>query len=121
MYTNCTLYCSLTADYVDMELVTSDWMLLLIFAASGITYHFEMSILGHIFGGCNCCVAVDQVVSALLLYVRRWRRQVGCSACCSARFGSNRTALRCLWRHDLLLCKGEEDDDKKKWEVLRNI
>jgi hypothetical protein len=33
-YTSCTLYCELTAFYMDMELLTSDSMLLPIIAAS---------------------------------------------------------------------------------------
>jgi len=58
-YTSCTLYCELTAFYIDMELLTSDSMLLPIIAASGFMYFFQMCVLGHIFGGCDCSVAVD--------------------------------------------------------------
>ena len=39
-YTSCTLYCFLTALYIDMELLTSDSMLLPMIAASGFTYIF---------------------------------------------------------------------------------
>jgi hypothetical protein len=39
-YTSCTLYCELTAFYIDIELLTSDTMLLAFFAASGFTYFF---------------------------------------------------------------------------------
>jgi len=39
-YTSCTVDCSLTALYIDMELLTSNWMLLPIIAASGFTYLF---------------------------------------------------------------------------------
>jgi len=58
-YTSCTLYCELTAFYVDMKLLISDSMLLPIIAVSGFTYFFKMCVLGHIIGGCNCSVAVD--------------------------------------------------------------
>jgi hypothetical protein len=37
-YTSCTLYCYLTAVYSEMELLTSDRMLLPIIAVSGFTY-----------------------------------------------------------------------------------
>ena len=39
-YTSCTLYCELTAFYIDRELLTSDSMMLPIIAASGFTYFF---------------------------------------------------------------------------------
>jgi len=39
-YTSCTFYCELTGFYIDMELLTSDSMLLSIIAASGFRYFF---------------------------------------------------------------------------------
>jgi hypothetical protein len=47
-------------------------MPLLILAAAGFTYLFEMCILGQIFGGYNCRVKVDWLVSALLLCLAKW-------------------------------------------------
>jgi hypothetical protein len=42
-------------------------MLLPIIAASGFMNIFQLSVLGHIFSGCNCSIGVDQLVSASLL------------------------------------------------------
>jgi hypothetical protein len=39
-YTSCTVYCQLTGFYIDMELLTSDCMLLPIIAGSGYMYLF---------------------------------------------------------------------------------
>jgi len=39
-YPSCILYCYLTAFYIDMEILTSDCILLPIIAASGVTYSF---------------------------------------------------------------------------------
>jgi hypothetical protein len=73
MYTSCTLYCKLTAFYIDMELLTSDCILLPIIAAAGFTYFVSICVVGHIFGGCNCSVAVDYLVSALQLCLSQGR------------------------------------------------
>jgi len=50
-YPSCTLYRLLTTFSVDMELLTSSWMLLPIIAKSGFTYFFKLCVLGDIFGG----------------------------------------------------------------------
>jgi hypothetical protein len=94
-------------------------MLLLILAASGFVYHFSICVMGQIFGGCNCCVAVDELVTALLLSLSRW--QLEWWGCPLVRFGSNCSCLRSLWSPGLLLLKGEENVYEKKWEVSRNI
>jgi len=64
---------------------------------------FWPRVLGHTFGGCKCRVVVDSMVSAMLLCLSQGR--VRWTACLSARFGFNYTALRCLWSHHLLLWK----------------
>jgi hypothetical protein len=74
---------------------------------------------GHTLGGYNRTVAEDYLVSALL-HCLIWRR-ISRSNCRSARFGSNRTWLKCFWNHDLLLWKGEDDDHEEKWDVLKII
>jgi len=65
-YTSGILYCSLTAFYIDMELLTSDSMLLPIIAASGFTYlcvkvrpapYFRWLQLHHRGGLTGVCVA----------------------------------------------------------------
>src|SRR5882757_2399755 len=66
MYPSCALYCKLTAFHVDMELLTSSCMLPPAIAASCFTYIFSMHELDNIFGGSNCNVAVDKLVSPLL-------------------------------------------------------
>jgi hypothetical protein len=48
-------------------------MLLLNLAASGFMYFFSIWVLGDIFSGYNCSVAVDYLVSALLLCLAEWR------------------------------------------------
>jgi len=58
-YPSCVLYCLLTVINIDIDWVTSDRMLLCILAASGLTYYSQMCVLGHIFGGYNCSVAVN--------------------------------------------------------------
>jgi len=58
-YTSGALYHQLTAFYIDMELFTSKYMLLPIIDASGFMYNFQMCVLGPMFGGYNCSVAVD--------------------------------------------------------------
>jgi len=72
-YNSCTLYCLLMAVYLGMELLTSDCMLLPILAPSSFTHHFSMCILGHIVGGCIGSVAVNYLVSALLMCLGRSR------------------------------------------------
>jgi len=58
---------------------------------------------GHTCSGCICSVAVDQLGSALLLWLSGWCN--GWRACRSARFVSSHTWLRSLWSHDSLVCK----------------
>jgi len=102
-YLSCISYHYLTAFYIDMEILTSDCMLLPIIAASSVTYHFEMCVLGVISGGRNCRVVVHQLLSALLLFLGPVRIQQ--SPRRLAPFGFNQTGLRCLWSHDSLLWK----------------
>ena len=119
MYTYCTLHYYFTAVYFDTELLASGPMLLPNIAGSGFTYHCQMCMLGHIHGGCNCSIMVHLQVSALLFWFSRWL--IGWSASCSSQLRSNRAWLTCFWSHDVMMWKGEQDDIKKKWEVLRNI
>jgi len=116
-YSSCMLYHQLTAVYLDTTTVTSDSMLHLILAASGLTDNFKVCVWGHIFGGCNCSVALNWVVSALLLGLIGWR--IAWSTCRSVRFCSTVTLLWCLWSYDLLLWMWRDDDNETKWEVLR--
>jgi hypothetical protein len=50
-----------------MDIVTSNYMLLLIFAASCLTEDFSIYILSHKFGGCIGSVMGNYLVTALLL------------------------------------------------------
>jgi hypothetical protein len=59
MDTRCTLYGELTADRIDMDILTSHCLLLLISPAVSLPDDFEMCILGHMFGGCIGSVAVN--------------------------------------------------------------
>ena len=65
LVTELSAYTSGTLDYlstsfnIDIELLTSDCMLLPIIATSGFTYFFEMCVLGHFVCCCNCNVMVD--------------------------------------------------------------
>jgi hypothetical protein len=47
-----------------MDILTSHHILLLIFPASSLADHFQMCILGHMFGGCIGSVAVNELVLA---------------------------------------------------------
>jgi hypothetical protein len=51
-----------------MEILSSNYMLLLIRAASSLTENVSMGILGHVFGGCIGRLAVDYLVPAFLLF-----------------------------------------------------
>jgi hypothetical protein len=59
----------LTTFYINMEQLTSGCMLLPFTAVSGFTYCFEMSILGHTFGGGNSSVVVDSLESVFQLFL----------------------------------------------------
>jgi len=72
-YTSSTLYIHLTAIYLDMDLLTSNYTLLVSLAASSLMDDFEMYILGRIFSGCIGCIAVDWLVSAFLQCSNGWR------------------------------------------------
>jgi len=63
LYPSCTLHCFITAFYRDIELLRCHCMILPIIAVSGFTYSFETCVRGHIFGGSNCSVAVDYLMS----------------------------------------------------------
>jgi len=58
---------------------------------------------------CLCCGGVSA------------RGCMGWSAHHSAQFWSTITLLRCSWSHDLLLWKWRDDDNEKKWEVMRKM
>jgi len=100
-YTPCALYGERTVVYYDIDILTSNSILLLIFAASGLTGDFWMGILGHTFSGCIGSVAVESLLSALLLCDSEWR--VGWSVSPLAWFRSTLTFLRCCCSHDLLV------------------
>jgi hypothetical protein len=50
-----------------MDILTSNFMLLLVIAASSVVEDFSMCVLGHIFDGCIGTIAVKKVLFALLL------------------------------------------------------
>ena len=72
-------------------------------AAFGFTDDLQMCVLGHVLGGYIGSFAVDQLVSALLLWTFKWC--FGWSACRFAWFRSALACLRCLCSHDLLVWK----------------
>jgi hypothetical protein len=51
-----------------MEILSSNYMLLVIRAASSLMDNFSMGILRHVFGGCIGSLAVDYLVPAFLLF-----------------------------------------------------
>jgi len=57
--TRCTLYGKLMAVYLDMDTLTSNCMLILVLAASGLTDDIYMCILGYMIGGCIGSIALD--------------------------------------------------------------
>ena len=57
--TGCSLYRYLTTVHHGIDILTANCMLLLDFAATGLTKDFEMSILGHMLGGCIGSIAVN--------------------------------------------------------------
>jgi len=65
--THCAVYGKLMAVCFDMDILTSNYMLLLILSASSFTDNFSMYICVHMFGGCIASVAVEKLVSAFLL------------------------------------------------------
>jgi hypothetical protein len=86
-----------------MELLTSSCMLPLLIAASCFTYFFSIHELNHIFGGSNCSVAVDKLVSPLLLCLGEG--VIRCSAHRSPWFRLNPSGLYWLWSQDLMMGK----------------
>jgi len=98
-YPSYMLYGYLAAITHVMDILTSTCMLLLIFAASGLTDDFKLCTLGHVFGGCIGSVTVNWLVSAFWLCANEWR--IECSAGQSASVGSAHTLLRRFCIHDL--------------------
>jgi hypothetical protein len=76
------LYAYLMAVHNAMDILTSNFMLLVILAASGLTYDFQICILGDMFHGYIGSVPVDSLVSTFLLcaIVSRIRRNARRSA-----------------------------------------
>jgi hypothetical protein len=115
---------------LNMDLLTSDSVLLFIVAAFKFTDNFEMCIWGHILGGCIGSNMVDKMLSVLWLCLSGWC--VSWRACHSAWVRSALTLLRSLWRHDLKVSKRsrgqqgkevecvQEGDHEKMWEFPRN-
>jgi len=86
-------------------------------AASGFTGNFQLCVQGHIVCGCICSIAVDNVASVMQEGPSEWH--IEWSACCSTRFQFTCILLWCLWSHHLLVWNGRDNENEKKWEVLR--
>jgi len=57
----------MTTVCLDIDILTSNCKLLLVFAASSHAEDLYMCIPGHMFGGCIGRITVNKLVSALLL------------------------------------------------------
>jgi len=66
-YTHCSLFNQLTAVDHNMDILTSNRVLLRVRAATSLMENFEMCVLGHVFGGYIGSFGVDSLVSALLV------------------------------------------------------
>jgi len=97
------LYCQLTPVYLNLDLLTSYLMLLLILVASVFIAHLFMEVRGHISGGCIGSIAVDYLVSALLLWYSKWHN--GQRFGLFAQFRSAFHLLSYFSSQDLLLWK----------------
>jgi len=101
--TSIAVYCWLIGVYPDMNSLTSDAMRLCITADSRFTYLFWIFILSQSHGVFTRSVAVDELVSMLLLHLSGW--WIGWNARRSTRLWSSCTLLRCLCSNHLLLWK----------------
>jgi len=101
---------------VDLTILTSDPMVHIIVAASGLLDNFSLYIQFHVLGGWNCSIVVRWVLFRFMLSPSGW--WIGRGACCSARFCSMLTLLCGMLCHDLLQWMWRENENQKKWEVL---
>jgi len=57
---------------LDIDILISTCILLLVFAASCLADDFSIFILGYMFGGCIGSIVVNKLVSALMLFAKKF-------------------------------------------------